>query len=83
MRNAGVAAALLVCGLTGCITPPAYVPPEGVERYKETHLACMSMMYAGRDVRSVPPAWNVYGWCMRQKGYPPRADEPAPGLKPG
>lgn len=73
------AGALLLGALTGCITPPAYVPPEGVERYREAHLACMSLMYAGRDVRSPPPAWNVYGWCMRQKGYPPRADEPAPG----
>jgi hypothetical protein len=73
---AGAGAALL-CTLAGCITPPAYVPPEGVERYKESHLACMSLMYGVRDIHG-PPSWNVYGWCMRQKGYPPKADESAP-----
>jgi hypothetical protein len=79
MRSAGALVAVVapLLALAGCISPPPYVPPDGVERYKEAHLACMSMMYAARDVHG-SPSWNLYGYCMRQKGYPPRADEPAP-----
>lgn len=79
MRDARrlMAATVLVGTLAGCITPPAYVPPEDAGRYKQAHLACMSMMYAGRDVHGTP-SWNVYGYCMKLKGYPPPRAEAGP-----
>jgi hypothetical protein len=56
---------------TGCATPPP-TTPEAAFSARQGH--CRDVMYESRRlVGRGPPNWNLYDYCMRGAGPPPKA----------